>query len=240
MRIQHPFRTGARSLLLLAGLLGVYFSAVSSRQLNGLEQEHDRLTEMLGEVVVGDPSQVHISAVPPKADETMPGVTVAHVWRFNIYLPPNYGRCVVSRRGDIAADSPRSSGGSSSSSSSKHKESQEFQLSVSLLKTSRGWLLARTGGGGGGSSHLPKDFDASDLEELVVEPVVENGQGTRSFDPKEAICLIRIREKNATKPRKGYPDLYRGNALYLLESDQRQSFDDWAYGRTDGMAGENQ
>lgn len=109
-------------------------------------------------------------------------------------------------------------------------------MSVALLKTDTGWLLARTGGGGGGSSNLPKDIDYSNLDSFVVEPVVSPGEKTLSFGSDEAICLLRLRGKEAVKPRKGYPPLYRGNAVYLLESDRRGAFDDWATGRTDQMA----
>ncbi|MCM2369028.1 hypothetical protein [Aporhodopirellula aestuarii] len=218
-------------------VVGAVFSIQSNWKLSGLRKTHSKLREQAGFLDVEDPSKVAVSFVPFDKDDIPPGVEQAYVWRYRIHFPANYGTCYKTQRGLVKADSPQGRGGSGSSWSSPKPAAEVVLATMALLKTDGKWIFCRSVGGGSSTSSLPKDFNFEDLDNLVFEPLVSPGDKTRTFETDEAICLIRVREKQLAKKRRGGTEdgLYRGISVYVFNSNHKDAFEAWAKGNATSM-----
>ncbi len=218
-------------------LVGLGYSIYFNQRLSKLRQTHTDLRKRVGYLEVENPDKVAITHVPVAEKVIPPGIDGAHVWQYRIYLPANYGPCYRTQRGLVTADSPQGSGGHGSSWSGAEPEPKEELATIALVKHDGNWILCRTAGSGSSSSSMPDEFSLESLDDLVVEPVVREGE-TRVFDTDEAICLFRLREKEFATDRNGMPekDLYRGLCFYVFSEKHQDAFNAWAEGKTDSMA----
>lgn len=225
-----------RVTLAVVALVGFGYSLHYNQRQSELRLTHAELEKRVGLLKVADPSKVAITHVPVSDDLIPPGISEAHVWQYRIYLPANYGPCYKTRRGLVTADSPRGNGGGGSSWSSPRPEPEESLATMALIKDGDQWLFCRTTGGGSSSSNMPSDFDLESLDNLVVEPVVKEGE-TRVFDTDEAICLLRLREPNLATKRNGETekDLYRGFVVYAFSQQHEAAFKSWENGEVASM-----
>lgn len=228
-----------RIVLALAVLIGIGFSIRYNLELSRLRETHAELREQIGLLDVADPKKVAIAHVPLPDDAIPPGVEHAHVWRYRIHIPANYGPSYKIQRGLIKADSPQGRGGSGSSWSSPQKNSEEALASMALIKSDGRWIFCRSTGGGSSTSSMPNDFDFDSLDDLVIETAISPDDKTRMFETDEAICLIRLREKTLAKKRNGKNEegLYRGFSVYLYSAKHRDAFEAWSEGETTSMQG---
>ena len=224
-----------RFTMLVLAMVGAVASFYFGRQAHQLRLTRSQLAEQVGALQVTDPDRVHVTAIPPTTDIVPPGIQQAHVWRFRCYLPADYATYFMTRRRAIAADSPRSRGGGGASWGQKSTEPREMEVNVSLVKTDGDWLLCRKMEGSSGAGSIGDDLPLDTLDDLIVEPVVEPGAGTKTFSVDEAICLLRVRGKEPLEPHRGEPPLYPGFVVYLAEADLRDAMDQWASGQIDGL-----
>lgn len=229
----HRLLTG---VLLIIAAAGAAMSLYYGQQLRQLKREREALAKEVGLLDVTEPDRVHLTFVPPGDGGPPPGIEEAHVWRFRVYLPANFGPCWMSYRGAIAADSPRHRGGGGSSWGAKQKDPEESQLSVALIKADGRWIISRTAGHSSTTSSLPSNLGFDSLDDLVIETVVNDQTPAKSFSADEPICLIRIRKRVPVEQRKeDTTTMYPGLAFYLVESDRRAAFERWADGTIDAM-----
>ncbi len=231
-----PIRRLLRFVLALLAVVGCGYSIYFNRLVSELRQFHADLRARVGLLEVEDPSKVSITRVPFSEDAIPPGVNEAYVWQYRIHLPANFGACYQTQNGLVKADSPQGRGGSSSNWSSPKPEAYEVLATMALIHSDGKWLFCRTADGGSSAYGIPDDFKFESLDELVVEPVVEEGE-TRVFDADEAICLLRLREKELATNRAGAPekDLYRGFVVYFFSRQHEGAFTAWASGRASSM-----
>ena len=222
-------------ILALISIAGVVCSLHYGRHLRQLRLEHDALAKQVGLLEVTDPKRVHMSWVPTSDEDIPPGIEAAHVWRFRLYLPANYGPCYYTRSRAIAADSPRSRGGSSSSWGGKKQDPVETVATLALIKADGRWMVSRINGGSSSTASMPNDFELESLEDLVVEPVVNEQTPRKSFSVDDAICLLRIRKKEPIDQNGKGPNFYPGFVSYLVESDRKNDFEQWMNGKVDQM-----
>lgn len=227
-----------RIILAVAALIGFAFSIYYNRILAQLRDDHANLQKQAGLLEVPDRSKVAISYIPVNDDLIPPGVTEAHVWRYRVYIPANFGVCHSGKCGLISADSPQGQGGGTDSWNSPQAEPEETLVTLALIKSDGQWMFSRTNGGSSSTSNVPQDLDFSSLEDLVIEPIVSATDPTRDFDVDEPICLLRVREKDLAKKRNGqkHDNLYRGCSVYMHSADRKDAFTAWANGKTDTMA----
>lgn len=223
-----------RTLLFVLALGGAVTSFTIGQRLHALRQEIQELSQQVGYLAVRDESQVHIAIIPSDDELIPPGVEQAYVWRFRVFLPANFGLLVMSRAGAISADSPRARGGGGSGWRSGSKEPVETTMTVSLLKTQRGWMLSRMSDGSSGATSLPQKLDLESMQDMVIEPVTSQESGPKSFDVNEPICLLRIRGKEQLAPR-GNEDVafYPGIYIYMAERQLSDALEQWAQGKID-------
>ncbi|MAP09326.1 MAG: hypothetical protein CMM00_11185 [Rhodopirellula sp.] len=224
-------------MLMMLLLVGIGLLIHSNLELSTLRRIHADLRDEIGLLEVEDPTQVTMVAVPTPNDVVPPGVEQAHVWRYRIHFPANYGASFSTQGGLVAANSPQGRGGSSSSWGNPNKTPEELLTTIALVKSDGKWICCRDTGGSSSTISLPDDFDLESLDDLVIETPVALGDKSRSFETDEAICLIRLREKNLAKKRNGETenDLYRGFHLYVYGDKHRAAFDAWARGDTTSM-----
>ncbi len=226
-----------RIILILLSLIGIGFSIRCNLELSRLRQTHADLREQVGFLDVADPSQVAISHVPTSDDAVPPGVDQAHLWRYRMYFPANYGASYRMQHGLVKAVSPQGRGGSSSTWSGPKAKSEEALMTIALIKSDGKWILCRSVGGSSSTSSMPKDFDFESLDELVVETPLLPSDKTRTYATDDAICLIRLREKQLAKKRNNKPekDLYRGFNVYVYGAQHKDAFDAWSQGEATSM-----
>ena len=227
-------------MLVIVAVVGVAFSIHYNQTLAQLREDHANLQAQVGVLEISDPSKVAISYVPHSDDAVPPGVTKAHIWRYRIHVPANYGLCHVLKRRLITADSPRAKGGSSSTWNSPKPEAEQMVATLALFKSEGRWLFSRTTGGSSSTSmlpNLPSDLQLDSLDDFVVETAVSADDPSRVFDPDEAICLFRLREKEVAKKRNGKDEkgFYRGVSLYMHSEKRKDAFTAWASGKAESM-----
>ena len=232
-------------LLIVSSIAGAVVSFGYGKTLADLRQEHQNLVSIVGSVEIDDPDRVYITAVSPEAIEIPEWIKNYRIWRFRIYVPADYGVAFLDRRGLIAANSPRGSSSGGSSWGSAKKEPIEIQVTLTLMPTKTGWQICRVSSGGSVTADLPSELDLDSLDDNVLEPIVGIGEPAKSFPADGAICLFRLRSttpgksKRSNRPKQKASNdlepLYPGYALYLLDSDRREAFNDWASGKTDRM-----
>ena len=231
-----PLRGLLRIALSTLAVVGFGYSFHYTQRLSELRQTHTDLRKRVGLLEVDDLRKVSITRVPVPEGAIPPGVSKAYVWQYRIYTPANYGPCYRTQRGLVKADSPQGQGGSSSSWSSPKPEPKETLASMALIKSDDKWLFCRSADGGSSSSNLRDVFAPESFDDLVIEPVVEEGE-TLVFDTDEAICLFRMREKELATKRNGEAekDLYRGFNVYVFSHQHQDAFNAWATGKTSSM-----
>ena len=231
-----PLRGLLRIILTVVAVVGFGYSIHCNQRLSKLRQTHADLRKSVGLLEIEDPDKVVITHVPVPDEAIPPGVSRAHVWQYRIYIPANYGPCYQTKHGLVKADSPQGKGGEGNSWASPHPEPRETLATMALIKSDGNWLVCRTTDSGSSSSSLPNDFTFESLDDLVVEPVVKEGE-TRVFDTDEAICLFRLREKElATNGNgKSEKDLYRGFVVYVFSQQHQDAFKAWATGTASSM-----
>ncbi|MFG0290897.1 MAG: hypothetical protein ACF8CQ_22190 [Rhodopirellula sp. JB044] len=229
--------TPLRILLVILAVVGCGYSIVSNQQLSAAREEHMELRKQVGYLKVDDPGKVVVAQIPASDEVVPPFVHQAHVRRFRIHIPSNYGPCFKMQRGLVSANSPRGQGGSGSSWSMGNSEPEEVLSTMALFKHGDKWLMCRSSDGSSSTSSLPKDFVIENLDDFVIDTPVSIGDEARVIDKDEAICLLRFREKELAKKRSGQPreDLYRGFAVYLFSAKHRDAFEAWANGKVDSM-----
>lgn len=230
-------RNGFRFILAMSAIVGLGCSIYYNRQLSELTREKDQLRETVGYLDVEDVDSVVITRIPVSEEAVPPGVEEAFVWQYRVYFPAGYGPCCTTQSGLIRADTPQGHrGGSSGSYSGSQPEAKKSVLTAALVKDEGKWLFCRTTDGSSSASWLPSEFTFESLDDLVIEPVVEQGE-SRVFAPGEAICLVRLRQKDLATKRDGTPekDLYRGFGVYVYGTKYQQAFSDWVAGKTDAM-----
>lgn len=225
-----------RITLIIIAIVGIGFSFAANRTVRELRLTHAELRKRVGLLEVEEANKIAITHVTASEDMIPPGVSKAHVWQYRIYIPPNYGPCYQTKQGLVKADSPQGKGGSSTNWSSPQAEPMESLATMALIQTDDKWLLCRTTDSGSSSSVLPSEMQFDSLDDLVIEPIVEQGQ-TLVFDVDEPICLFRLREKEMAKDRRGNPekDLYRGFAVYLFSHKHQDAYKAWASGQARSM-----
>lgn len=231
----HPFRRVIPWGLALIALAGVVSSFSYSRQLHELRRQRSELTKRVGLLNVTDPERVHVTWVATGEDEIPPGVEEAHVWRFRIYLPANYGPCIYTRSRAVAADSPRSQGGGGSSWSSKEKDPVETQMTIALIKVDGRWMMSRVAENTSSATSFPDDLSFESLGDVVIDTVVSEGEPSTSFSKNDPICLVRVRGKEPIENNRTEVELYPGFVCYLVEADRRVDLERWARGEVDAM-----
>ena len=231
-----PLRGLLRITLTTVAVVGFGYSIYYNERLSKLRQTHTDLRKQVGLLEVEDPSKVTITHVPVSEDAIPPGVSKAYVCQYRIYIPANYGPCYQTQSGLVKADSPQGKGGRASSWSSPQPEPQEVLATMALIKSDGNWLFCNTTGSGSESSSVPDDFAIESFDDLLVEPVVQEGE-TRVFDTDEAICLFRLREKELATNRSGETekDLYRGLVVYVFSQQHHEAFRTWASGKASSM-----
>ena len=225
-----------RIFLTIVAVAGFASSIYYNQKLFKLRQIRADLQKQVGLLEVEDASQVVITHVPVSEETIPPGVNKAYVWQYRIHIPANYAPSYQSINGMVTADSPQGRGGSGSNTSSPNPEPQEALGSVALVQNQDSWMLCHTSMTGSSSLNMPDGFSFETLDEVVVEPVVQEGE-TRTFNVDEAICLFRLREKNPATTGDGENEkqLYRGVVLYLLSQEQQAAFAAWASGNASSM-----
>ncbi|MCO8122029.1 hypothetical protein NHH03_09795 [Stieleria sp. TO1_6] len=230
-----PLRRPLVWILVLIAISGMVSSLIYNRKLVQLRQQRNKLAVQVGTLEVADPSRVYISRIPTGPDDIPPGVQAAHLWKFRLYLPAGYSPCFISSSGAVTADSPRSDGGSNSSWGGKKPDPVETYLTVALIKTETGWLFSRNNQGSASSSSVSDELDFESMEQWIVETVVTAENPSKSFSADQPICLLRVRATEPKPSKPGQPDLYPGLVTYLIETDRRAAFEQWANGRVDQM-----
>ena len=231
-----PLRRLLRIILTTAAVVGFGYAIYYNQRLSKLRQTHTDLRKQVGYLEVKDPSKVTITHVPFSEETIPPGISKAYVWQYRIHLPANYGPCYQTQRGLVKADTPQGKGGRGTSWSSPQPEPKEELATMALVENDGKWIVCSTSGGGSRSSSMPDDFKIESLDDLVVEPVVDEGE-TRVFDTDDAICLFRLREKELATDRNGNPeeDLYRGLVVYVFSQQHQDAFKAWATGNASSM-----
>jgi hypothetical protein len=225
-----------RITLATVAVVGFGYSIYHNQRLSRLRQTHTDLRKRVGLLEVEDPGKVAITHVPVSDEAIPPGVSEAYVWQYRIYIPANYGPCYQTKQGLVKADSPQGKGGTGTSWSSPQPEPEEVLATMALIKSDGKWLFCNTTGSGSRSSSVPDDFAIASLADLLVEPVVQEGE-TRVFDTDEAICLFRLRDMELATNRNGETekDLYRGFVVYVFNQQYQEAFGAWASGKASSM-----
>ncbi|PAY21100.1 hypothetical protein CKO51_02055 [Rhodopirellula sp. SM50] len=222
-------------LIVYVAAIGITSSIYFNLRLFDLRRQRAQLAEEVGLLKVTDPKRVHLSHVPVRPDEIPPGVEAAHVWKYRIYLPAGYGPSFVTGRRAVSADSPHSDGGRDSSWGGKEQDPVETVLTIALIKQASGWTFSQIRGGSSTSSTVSEDLPLDSLDQLVIESAVTAETPSQSFSVDEPICLLRLRSRQPVESQEGETTLYPGIVTYMVESDQRDAFEQWAQGKTDRM-----
>lgn len=89
-------RRGVELVLVLAVAIGAYLAWKTGQERSRLERTFDRLVRTAGDLEVGDPSRVHIRAIPT-------GEPLHFAWR--VYMPANYSCSVHTKCGNSTSHS---------------------------------------------------------------------------------------------------------------------------------------
>lgn len=233
-------RLNLRTLLAVAAVIGFAVSIYYNQALARLRQERSDLQTQVGSLEVTDESKVVISRVPSSDDVIPPGVDRAHVWRYRMHLPANYDDCQARRSGLVSADSPQGEGGGGGGGSSggvSRPEPRRLFITFALIENDGKWLFTNSIAGMSSASNLSQDFKIDSLDDIVIETAVPAGDETCVYDADDAICLLRLREKELAVNSNGKTkkDRYRGFSLYMYSKDRKDAFEAWASGNADSM-----
>ena len=107
---------------------------------------------------------------------------------------------------------------------------------MAFLEVNGQWKFYIRVGGSSNTSTLPPEFSIESLDNFIVEAVVKKDE-IRVFDVDEAICLLRLHEKESATDHRGntIKDLHRGCSVYLYSQEQQDHFTAWAQGQRDSM-----
>ena len=225
-------RFGVRAMLSLVIATGLACTVHFTLRVGSLRQLHEDLRMRVGLFPASDSSMVHVVRAGVPKELIGSGVDDSKIWRFRITLPANYRPCYHSHEGLVRAEAPGGGGGGESRTwGPANPEPSEIFFSVSYVRDNDEWTLSVNHTGGASSHGVPPNFPTVSLDDLIIEEVVDFG-GTRSFQPDEPICLLRVREKDEALNRDGTSKegLYRGSVFYLFDSQYEKAFDAWANG----------
>lgn len=218
-------RSVVRIALILVIASGILCTVYYNSRLSSVRRTHTDLRARVGLFDFGDSGKVQIvrTRVPDEFSAT--GINKAIVWRFRLSLPANYGFCCNTNIGLVKSNAPGGTGGATTNFGSANANASEVDVAISFIELNEEWLVSVRHTTGSGSQSLPKSFPIDCIEDLVVEPVVDYGV-TRTFDGVDAICLLRIREKNfaVSNTGKGKKDLYRGCSVYCFSIEHQDAF----------------
>ena len=229
-------RSVVRIALILVITSGVVCTFYYNSRLSSVRRTHTDLRARVGLFDFGDPGKVQIvrTRIPDEFSAT--GINKAIVWRFRLSLPANYGFCCSTNIGLVKSNAPGGTGGTNTIFGGANANASEVAVSISFIEHKEKWLVSVSHTTGSGSQSLPKSFPIDSIDDLVVEPVVNYGV-TRTFDGVDAICLLRIREKNlaVSNTGKAKEDLYRGCSVYCFSSEYQDAFFAWQRGEISSM-----
>ena len=221
-------------LLFVIILAGACVSAGYTRTVSNLLREEREFAEVFGDMTIKDPSRVAIIAVSPNATDLPPWVDPENVSIFRVYIPANYGPVLRTNSELIAADSPLHKGGTRSFSDVREPEAVEIKIVISTNFEDgriKGSLMTDSI-----SSPLSSTkMQAKSTDDLVLDTVVKPGQPMRTFAADEAICILRLRDKEPDIKTINQTKLYSGWAIYLHGETQSDAFDRLADGESSSI-----
>ncbi len=229
-------RSLVRIMLIIISAVGIVCTIYYNQERSKLRGALTELQMQVGVWKVEDENKVVIARVPLSEDAMPPGVGKNHVWQYRIQFPANYSPCHDHTAGLVKANAPGGQGGRSTSMSGRLSEPEQKLATMAFLEANGQWKFYIRVGGSSNTSMLPPDFSIESLDDFVVEPVVK-GDEIRVFDADEAICLLRLHEKELATDRRGntIEELHRGCTAYLFSKEQQDTFTAWAQGQRSSM-----
>ena len=205
---------------------GLIFTLRSNSRLIDARRTHQRLADEVGRLVVKDPEGVTIIRVPdPAVPDILP--RGARLWRFRLYLPPDYQPVMFHQDGLIAADGWVSSGSGETVTGSPLGDpaGSEGTLTICIWPQPDGRVKCdinvrfpnRTFKSTSIVDALTEGDEKSLLEHILGSPHDEKRriEATRS-ELIELVRLVDLRETRSInvggRPRKLHPGVYVGFA----------------------------
>ncbi len=207
-------------------------------KVTALREAHANLRMRVGLFEETDPAKIHVVRAGVPEELVGPLIGDGKIWRYRLSVPASYHPCYHRHEGLVKEVAPGGTGSTSRHYGRSNSKPSEINLSISCIQDMGDWRLSVNVTGGGSSQNLPQDFPINKVDNLVIEEVVDFGI-TRSFDPDEAICLLRVREKNEARRRDGTKrkGLYRGFVVYMFDKKHSKAFDAWQNGTIPNMQG---
>ena len=199
-------QTFLRVMLCIAALVGIWCSIGASRQVATLQVELERFTKAVGYMPIKDPTKVYVLALPGESE---------HVWRFRVYLPPNYDAHEAYRYGQISGSTSRhrsASGGASSTG--VVPEPVEYFVTIAFLKEKDHWELHTSTRNSRGCGGLGQEFEKLIETPNALDIEVAGADGPEQFDTDEPICLIRMRDRQPVKNQGADKDKDKDDPFY--------------------------
>ncbi|MEL6898839.1 MAG: hypothetical protein AAFP90_22295 [Planctomycetota bacterium] len=211
-----------RVFLLICIPIGVYFSVSTMTRNQSLREERARLLPLAGELIIQDPTKVHVSLVyAPSRDDLRNAANsddaIRLIWKFRTYVPKGFDAMRINATGTIAADSPYRTGGHGSSFGQPTSEALSkmvvFALTQGPIQPGRPnerFQLVHTDVDGQ-SSYTLKITDRQWLTDAVVDLVSDVPQKTVAMDADKPFIMFRMRAATPKKnTRPGMPKTYPG------------------------------
>lgn len=157
-----------------------------------LLDEVRQLEHELGRMEVTDPNRIFLVEV--QNPEVPPEIAkyVRCIWQFRCYLPVGYEAHDVSGFGRVTEDGIYHQGSSSRSWRPSRNQPTHVLMTISITKNENEWRFFYSyGGNSGSSSWNPSNPDLTQ-EQLVVQKLVSQASGARSFDRDTILPLIKI------------------------------------------------
>ena len=229
-------RSVLRIVLSTISIVGIACTVYYTQERNKLRRALTEMQMKVGVWKVEDESKVVIAHVPLAEDEMPPGIGKSYVWQYRIHFPAKYAAYHDHTAGLVKANGPGGEGSRGTCMSGQHSEPKQELATMAFLEVNGRWKFYVRVGGNSNTSTLPPEFSIESLDKFIVEAVVKQDE-IRVFDVNEAICLLRLHEKESATDRRGktIKDLHRGCSVYLYSQEQQDHFTAWAQGQRDSM-----
>jgi hypothetical protein len=176
-----------------AGLVSLFLLSTQNRKL---QDETDELEADLGRMEITDFRQVHLVEIKNPAVPSELAKQLDFICQFRCYIPPGYDANEFSGSGFVTEKGIYHSGSYGRAWRPAPKKTVQEIMTVSISKEEDFWRIFYSFGGTSGSQSWRPSRPDLTPDQLVVQKLVNNETGARSFAADTILTLLKIYDPN--------------------------------------------
>jgi hypothetical protein len=216
-----------KSLILFCLFAAVIYLGRLSRENQALLAEVEQLEAELGRMEITDSRRIHLVEVKNPDVPPELGKQLDFICQFRCYIPPGYDANEFSGSGFVTEKGIYHSGSYGSAWRSSQKEPVQEIMTVSISKEDDYWRIFYSFGGTSGSQSWRPSRPDLTPDQLVVQKLVNNETGARSFAADTILTLLKIYDPNTAVEKEidgKIQTVYQGCIILLSPKNRDPDF----------------